>query len=280
MVVIPNPRDIDDLVATLRKERPSVLHGVPTLFNALLSHPDVISGKVDFKSMKICYSAAAPLLQETKERFEQLTNGRLLDAYAMTETILAAVVCPVHGEYKPGSTGLPLPDVDLRIVDLKTGLQDLPANTPGEVVISAPQIMEGYWKRPDETANMIRDGWVYTGDVGYLDDDGYLFLIDRKKDVIKPSGFQVWPREVEEVIAMHPAVREVCVGGVPDELTSEAVKAWVVLKPGVHLDPDDLRAFCRQKLSGYKIPRHIEYRDALPKTMVGKHLRRLLVDEN
>jgi long-chain acyl-CoA synthetase len=280
MVVIPNPRDIDDLVATLRKERPAVLHGVPTLFNALLSHPDVISGKVDFKSMKICYSAAAPLLQETKERFEKLTNGRLLDAYAMTETILAAVVCPVHGENKPGSTGLPLPDVDLRVVDLETGLQDLPANTPGEIVISAPQIMEGYWKRPDETADMIRNGWVFTGDVGYLDDDGYLFLIDRKKDVIKPSGFQVWPREVEEIIAAHPSVQEVCVGRVPDEQTSEAVKAWVVLKPGAQLDPDDLRDFCRQKLSGYKIPRHIEYRDSLPKTMVGKHLRRLLVEES
>ncbi len=280
MVAIPNPRDIDDLVATLRKEQPAVLHGVPTLFNALLAHPDVISGKIDFKSMKICYSAAAPLLLETKERFEKLTNGRLLDAYAMTETILAAVVCPVHLPYKPGSTGLPLPDVDLRIVDLETGLHDLPANTPGEVLIQAPQIMEGYWQRPEETAAMIRDGWVFTGDVGYLDEEGYLFLIDRKKDVIKPSGFQVWPREVEEVIAAHPSVQEVCVGRVTDELTSEAVKAWIVLKPGSQLDPDDLRDFCRQKLSGYKIPRHIEYRDALPKTMVGKHLRRLLVEEN
>jgi long-chain acyl-CoA synthetase len=280
MVVIPNPRDLDDLVATLRKERPAVLHGVPTLFNALLSHPDVVSGKVDFKSVKICYSAAAPLLKETKQRFEKLTNGRLLDAYAMTETILAAVVCPVHGQEKDGSTGLPLPDVDLRIVDLETGLLDQPANTPGEIVISAPQIMEGYWKRPEETAHMLRDGWVFTGDVGYLDDDGYLFLIDRKKDLIKPSGFQVWPREVEEVIAAHPAVLEVCVGGVPDEQTSEAVKAWIVLKPGEKLEVEELREFCHRKLSGYKIPRYVEYRDSLPKTMVGKHLRRLLVSED
>jgi len=280
MVVIPNPRDLNDLVATLYKERPAALHGVPTLFNALLSHPDVISGKVDFKSMKICYSAAAPLLKETKQRFEKLTNGRLLDAYAMTETILAAVVCPVHGQEKDGSTGLPLPDVDLRIVDLETGLLDQPPGTPGEIIISAPQIMDGYWKRPDETAHMLRDGWVFTGDVGYLDEDGYLFLIDRKKDVIKPSGFQVWPREVEEVIAMHPAVQEVCVGGVPDEQTSEAVKAWVVLKPGEKLDAEELRLFCRQKLSGYKIPRHVEFRESLPKTMVGKHLRRVLVSES
>jgi long-chain acyl-CoA synthetase len=278
MVIVPNPRDINDLVATLRKERPAVLHGVPTLFNALLNHPDVISGKVDFKSMKVCYSAAAPLLKETKERFEKLTNGRLLDAYAMTETVLAAVVCPVHGENKDGSTGMPLPDVDLRIVDLETGLEDLPAGTPGEIIIQAPQIMEGYWKRPEETACMIRDGWVYTGDIGYLDQDGYLFLIDRKKDVIKPSGFQVWPREVEEVIASHPEVQEVCVGRVPDDQQGEAV-AWVVLKPGAHVDVETLRAFCKEKLSGYKVPRHIEFRQTLPKNMVGKHLRRVLVDE-
>ncbi len=280
MVIIPNPRDINDLVATLRKERPAVLHGVPTLFNALINHPDVISGKVDFKSMKVCYSAATPLLKETKDRFEKLTNGRLLDAYAMTETILAAVVCPVHGEYKEGSTGLPLPDVELRIVDMETGLENLPANTPGEIVIRAPQIMEGYWKRPEETAAMIRDGWVFTGDIGYLDQDGYLFLIDRKKDVIKPSGFQVWPREVEEVIAKHPAVQEVCVGGVPDEQQSEAVKAWIVLKPGEQLEIDSLRNFCKEKLSGYKVPRYIEFRASLPKTMVGKHLRRVLVSES
>jgi long-chain acyl-CoA synthetase len=279
MVVVPNPRDLDDLVSTLRKEKPAVLHGVPTLFNSLLSHPDVISGKVDFKSMKVCYSAAAPLLKETKERFEKLTNGRLLDAYAMTETVLAAVVCPVHGVNKEGSTGLPLPDVDLRIVDLETGMIDLPPNTPGEIAIHAPQIMEGYWKKPEETARMIRNGWVFTGDIGYMDEDGYLFLIDRKKDLIKPGGFQVWPREVEEVIASHPAVQEVCVGKFHDEQQGETVKAWVVLKSGEVLDVETLRAFCKEKLSGYKVPHYIEFRDSLPKNMVGKHLRRVLVDE-
>jgi long-chain acyl-CoA synthetase len=279
MVVVPNPRDIDDLVATLRKERPAVFHGVPTLFNALINHPDVISGKVDFKSMKVCYSAAAPLLKETKDRFEKLTNGRLLDAYAMTETVLAAVVCPVHGENREGSTGFPLPDVDLRIVDLETGSEDLPAGVPGEIAIRAPQIMEGYWKRPEETAQMIRDGWVFTGDIGYLDQDGYLFLIDRKKDVIKPGGFQVWPREVEEVIAMHPSVQEVCVGRVPDAQQGEAVKAWIVLKPGAQLDMESLRTFCKEKLSGYKVPRYVEFRESLPKNMVGKHLRRVLMEE-
>jgi long-chain acyl-CoA synthetase len=140
--------------------------------------------------------------------------------------------------------------------------------------------MEGYWNRPDETALMIRDGWVYTGDIGYMDAGGYLFLIDRKKDLIKPSGFQVWPREVEEVIAMHPAVQDVCVGGVPDGQQGEAVKAWVVLKPGKQLDTETLRAFCREKLSGYKVPHFVEFRESLPKTMVGKNLRRVLVNEN
>jgi long-chain acyl-CoA synthetase len=198
----------------------------------------------------------------------------------MTETVLSAVVCPVQGVYKEGSTGMPLPDVELRIVDMDTGLENLPPNIPGEIVIRAPQIMEGYWKRPEVTAAIIRDGWVFTGDIGYLDQDGYLFLIDRKKDVIKPSGFQVWPREVEEVIAMHPAVQEVCVGGVPDEQHSEAVKAWIVLKPGEQLEIESLRSFCWEKLSGYKVPRYIEFRASLPKTMVGKHLRRVLVSEN
>lgn len=276
MVIIPNPRDLDDLINTLRKTTPAMLHGVPTLFTALLNHPQVKSGKADLKSIKVCYSAAAPLLAEIKRDFESLTGGRLLEAYAMTETILAAVVCPTQGAYKEGSTGVPLPDVDVRIVDLETGA-DLPLGGVGEVVIQAPQIMEGYWNRPEDTRAILRDGWIYTGDVGYMDTDGYLFLIDRKKDLIKPSGFQVWPREVEEVIAMHPAVREVCVGGVPDLVQTEAVKAWVVLQPGAQLTSQELQTFCREKLSGYKVPRQIEFRETLPKTMVGKILRRELV---
>lgn len=276
MAIVPNPRDLNDLVDTLRKTRPAMLHGVPTLFTALLNHPSVRAGKVNFRSIKVCYSAAAPLLAEVKQKFEALTGGRLLEAYAMTETILASAVCPTQGVYKEGSTGVPLPDVDMRIIDLDTG-QELPYGETGEIIIKAPQIMEGYWNHPEETAEIIHDGWVYTGDVGYMDEDGYLFLIDRKKDVIKPSGFQVWPREVEEVIAMHPAVREVCVGGVPDAYQAEAVKAWVVLHSGQTLSVQELQDFCRQKLSSYKVPRLIEFREALPKTMVGKILRRDLI---
>lgn len=279
MAIVPNPRDIDDLIATIQKVRPACLHGVPTLFIAMLNHPAVKSGKVDIKSMKICWSAAAPLMAETKHRFESLTGGWLLEAYAMTETMLAAVCCPVHGAYKEGSVGVPLPDVDVRVVDIETGEQTLPLGQTGEIIIQAPQIMVGYWERPTETANMIRNGWVYTGDLGYMDEDGYLFIVDRKKDLIKPSGFQVWPREVEEIIAMHPAVAEVSVAGVPDELQGEAVKAWVVLRPGQQVTVETLRAHCKEKLAAYKVPRQIEFRDVLPKTMVGKVLRRELVKD-
>ncbi len=279
MAVVPNPRDIDDLLATIAKVRPAVLHGVPTLFIALLNHPKVKAGKVDFKSMKVCYAGAAPLLVETKRRFEALTGGSLLDAYGMTETMLAAVVCPVHGAYKEGSTGIPVPDVDVKIVDIDSGQQILPLGEIGEICISAPQVMVGYWGRPEETAAMIRDGWVYTGDLGYLDEDGYLFVVDRKKDLIKPGGFQVWPREVEEVLATHPAVAEASVAGVPDEYQGEAVKAWVVVRAGHQVTVDELRTYCRERLTGYKVPKTIEFRTELPKTMVGKVLRRELTKE-
>ncbi len=276
MAVVPNPRDIDDLVSTIEKVRPAVLHGVPTLFIAMLNHPKVKAGKADFKSLKICYAGAAPLMAETKRRFEALTGGRLLDAYGMTETLLAAVVCPVHGEYKEGSVGIPVPDVDVRVVDIETGKQVLPPGEIGELCVTAPQIMVGYWGRPAETAEMVRDGWVYTGDLAYLDEEGYVFIVDRKKDLIKPGGFQVWPREVEEVLATHPAVAEVSVAGVPDEYLGEAVKAWVVLREGQRTTVEELRAYCKERLAGYKVPKQIEFRNALPKTMVGKVLRRML----
>jgi len=278
-VIIPDPRDIDDLVKTIRKVRPTFLPGVPTVFNALLNHPDVQKGKVNFKSIKLCISGASSLMAEVKNRFESLTGGKLVEGYGLTESMMAAVVTPLHGPYKPGSVGTPLPDVEVRIADMNTGEGSLPSGSVGEILIRAPQLMLGYWGRPTETAKTIRNGWLYTGDLGYLDEDGYLFIVDRKKDVIKPSGFQVWPREVEEVIASHPAVNEVAVGGVPDQYQGEAVKAWVVLKQGQKATEDEIRAFCRKRLAGYKIPKFIEFTENLPKTMVGKVLRRELVEK-
>jgi long-chain acyl-CoA synthetase len=277
--VIPDPRDIDDLVTTIRKVHPTFLPGVPTLFNAILNHPDVQAGKVDFRSIKLCFSGASSLLAEVKKRFETLTGGRVVEGYALTESMMAAVLTPLHGPYKPGSVGTPLPDVEVRIVDVDTGQGNLPAGEIGEVLMHAPQLMHGYWQRPIETGKTIRNGWLYTGDIGYLDEDGYLFIVDRKKDVIKPSGFQVWPREVEEVIASHPAVNEVGVGGVPDEYQGEAVKAWVVLRPGKQATADEIRTYCRKKLAGYKVPKQIEFTDSLPKTLVGKILRRALIEK-
>jgi len=204
--VIPNPRDLDDMLETIQKVRPAFLPGVPTLFNALLNHPKVQAGKADLKSLKLCISGASPLLAETKQRFESITGGSISEAYALSESMLAATMTPIQGEYKPGSVGLPLPDVEIRITDADSGQGDLDPEQVGEILMRAPQLMVGYWEKPDETANAIRDGWLFTGDIGYLDRDGYLFIVDRKKDLIKPGGFQVWPREVEEVIASHPAV--------------------------------------------------------------------------
>jgi long-chain acyl-CoA synthetase len=279
LVPVPNPRDINDVIATIRKVRPDFFPGVPTLFIALLNHPDVQSGRADFKSMKLCISGAASLLAEVKKRFEDLTGGRMVEGYALTESMMGTVLTPIHGSYKPGSVGLPLPDVEVRIANAETGEGSLPAGEVGEILIRAPQLMQGYWQRPKETKEVIREGWLYTGDLGYLDEDGYLFIEDRKKDVIKPSGFQVWPREVEEVIASHPAVNEVGVGGIPDDYQGEAVKAWVVLQPGQEATAKEIQAFCRKRLAGYKVPKQIELVDSLPKSMVGKVLRRALVEK-
>jgi long-chain acyl-CoA synthetase len=277
VALIPDPRDLDDLLDTIHKKKAAMLPGVPTLFNALSRHPKVQSGESDLHSIKLCVCGAAPLLQETKSRFEALTGGRIVDCYSLTEALVAAIITPVLGTYKPGSVGVPLPDVEVRITDAEMGLGTLPAGQVGEILIRAPNLMQCYWQRPEETANVIRDGWLFTGDLGYLDEDGYLFIVDRKKDLIKPGGKQVWPREVEEVLATHPAVDEVGVAGVQDERRGEVVKAWVVLKAGRQVTAGELRAYCKQNLAAYKVPRQIEFLDSLPKSGVGKVLRRELV---
>lgn len=279
MALVPNPRDLDDLIKIIGQTRPAYVACVPTLLIALLEHPAVQAGKVDFRSIKVVLSGAAPLLAETRRRFETLTGGHIVEGYALTESMLAAVISPVLGPNKPGAIGLPLPDVNICIIDPDNGQEILPAGKVGEILLHAPQLMQGYWQRPAETAQAFRDGWLVTGDLGYLDEDGYLFLVDRSKDVIKPSGFQVWPREVEEVIATHPAVAEVGVAGIPDPRQGEAVKAWIVIKKDQQLGAEELRNYCRQQLAAYKIPRQIEFRDSLPKSMVGKVLRRELVAE-
>ncbi len=282
--LIPNPRDITDILHAIHQVRPTFFISVPTLFIALLNHPDVKAGKVDFKSIKLCISGAAPLMAETKKSFEELTGGRILEGYSLTEAMMACTVNPALGVKKIGSIGIPLPDVEVRIADPDSGEKILPTGEVGEVLMRAPQLMQGYWQNPEETTGALqRHGeggpWLHTGDLGYMDEDGYVFIVDRKKDLIKPSGFQVWPREVEEVISLHPAVLEVGVAGVPDDYQGEAVKAWVVLRSGQRATADEIRQYCRKNLAAYKVPKHVEFREALPKSMVGKVLRRVLGQE-
>jgi long-chain acyl-CoA synthetase len=284
MALVPNPRDIDDLLKTIRRVKPSFFAAVPTLFIALMNHPAVRNRRADFKSIRVCFSGASALLKDTKTRFEELTGGRIIEGYSLTEAMMALCVNPVEGTNKLGSVGMPLPDVHVRIYDSDEGTRMLPPNEVGEIVISGLQLMDGYWKRPDETTLVLRDHadadgprrWLHTGDLGYLDEDGYVFIVDRKKDMIKTSGFQVWPREVEEVLATHPAVAEVGVAGVSDPVKGEVVHAWIVLRKDQSSTQEELRTFCRGRLAPYKVPTHVEFRSELPKTMVGKVLRRAL----
>lgn len=284
VALVPNPRDLKDLLRTVARTRPTLFLGVPTLFNALVNHPDVQRGRVDLSSIRMCLSGAAPLLAETRRRFEELSGTRILEGYSLTEALIAAVVTPFQGLCKPGSVGVPLPDVELRIVAAEDGTCTLPAGQTGEVLLRAPQQMPGYWGRNAESAEVLQhydDGpaWLHTGDLGYLDEDGFLFLVDRKKDLMKPGGLQVWPREVEEVLAMHPAVSEVGVAGVQDGPRGEIVKAWVVLRAGQRADEAELRAFCKTRLAPFKVPTRVAFRSELPKSLVGKVLRRVLVAE-
>ncbi len=283
--IVPNPRDIADLLKTIRQVKPAFFNGIPTLYTAILNHPDVRAGKVSLRSIKLCFSGASALMAETKRQFEEATGARLIEGYSLTEGMMACCVNPVKGPNKIGSIGLPLPDVEVRIVDVERGDRDLPVGDVGELILRAPQFMAEYWNNPAETADTLRthgEGgpWVHTGDLAYMDDEGYIFLVDRKKDMLKTSGFQVWPREIEEILAAHPAVMEASVAGIPDPLKGEVPKGWVVLKAGQIATEDELRAFCRERLAPYKVPAQIEFRTELPKTMVGKVLRRVLVSEH
>ena len=280
MVLSPNPRNIDDLLGSIQKYHPTYFPAVPTLYNAINNHPDVQVGKYDLASIKVCISGSAPLMKETKVKFETLTRGRICEGYGLSEAPTATHCNPLLGLNKIGSIGLPLPDVDCRIVDLESGETDLPPGEVGELILRGPQVMKGYHNQPEESALALRTGWLFTGDLARMDADGYFFIVDRKKELIKPDGVQVWPREVEEAIATHPMVLEVGVAGVPDAYHGEAVKAWVVLKPGENLEGSELIAWCRDRLAGYKIPTQFEFRSELPKSNVGKLLRRELVRQH
>jgi len=280
MVMVPNPRDLKDVLESIDKFKPTVFPGVPTLYNAINNHPDVAAGKYNLRSIKACISGSAPLMRETKEKFEALTGGVVFEGFGLSEAPTATHCNPMLGTNKTGSIGMPLPDVECKIISLDDGETEMGSGEVGEIIIRGPQVMRGYHNMPTETANTLRDlndggaPWLFTGDIARMDEDGYFYIADRKKELIKPGGYQVWPREVEEVVIAHPKVLEVGVAGIPDPYRGETVKAWVVVKPGETLTEEEIKSFANQLLAAYKVPTHIEFRDELPKTTVGKILRR------
>jgi long-chain acyl-CoA synthetase len=280
MVMIPNPRDLKDVLENIDKVQPTVFPGVPTMYNAINNHPDVAAGKYKLTSIKACISGSAPLLRETKDRFEALTGGKLVEGFGLSEAPTATHCNPLLGENRSGSIGLPFPDVDCRIISLDDGVTVLASGEIGELAIRSPNVMRGYHNMPTETTNSLRDGWLFTGDIARMDPDGYFYIVDRKKELIKPGGFQVWPREVEEEIAKNPKVLDVGVAGIPDAYRGETVKAWVVVRPGETLTEEEVKAWCKERMAVFKVPTQVEFRTELPKTTVGKILRRELVRQD
>ena len=268
-----------ELRATLnaiREYHPTLFHGVPTMYVAFNNAPQV--ERYGFKSLRICMSGGAALPVEVRERFEALTGGRLVEGYGLTEASPVTHINPPTGSPKVGSIGLPLADTEARIVDLDTGEREVAVGEVGEIAIRGPQVMKGYWNKPEETELVLRNGWLYTGDVARKDADGYYYIVDRKKDMIIAGGYNIYPREVEEVLWEHPKILEAAVIGVPDAYRGETVKAFVVLQPGTSATADEIMAFCRERLAAYKVPRLVVFRESLPKSGVGKYLRRALRD--
>ena len=277
LVILPDARVIPAVLISIQTQHVTYFPAAPTLYNAINNAPDVSAGKVDLSSIKACISGSAPLMKETKEKFESLTGGRIVEGYGLSEAPTATHCNPLRGENRIGSIGLPLPDVDAKIVSLEDGVTGMSVGEAGELVIQSPQVMQGYYNMPEETLIALRDGWLYTGDIARMDVDGYFYIVDRKKELIKPGGMEVWPSEVEKVIGAHPEVTEVAVAGIPDAYRGETVKAWVVLRAGETLSGSDIQAWCRERLAPFKVPTEIEFRTELPKSTLGKILKRELI---
>ncbi len=258
----------------IRKYRPTIYHGVPTMYVAFNNAPNV--QRYGFHSLRVCMSGGAALPAEVREKFEKLTGGKLVEGYGLTETSPVTHINPPAGSPKIASIGLPIPGTEARIVDLETGTREMPVGEIGEITIRGPQVMKGYWNKPEETALVLRDGWLFTGDIAKKDADGYFYIVDRKKDMIIAGGYNIYPREVEEVLFEYPKIQEAAVIGVPDTYRGETVKAFVVLKQGFNATAEEIIAFCRERLAAYKVPRLVVFRDSLPKSGVGKYLRREL----
>ena len=273
-ILIPKP-DVDVLISALKKYKPAVFGGVPTMYVGLLNSPK-LPPKEKLGFIKGSVSGAAPLAVETLKTWEQRVGAQIIEVFGMTEMSPISHANPWGGLCKPGSVGIPFPDTDCRIVDVETGEEEKPQGESGEILLQGPQMMTGYYKKPEENEEALKGGWFHTGDIGYIDEDGYLFIVDRKKDMIIASGFNVYPRDIDEVLFEHPKIQEACAIGVPDPYRGETVKAFVVKKQGVELTEDEVISFCREKLAPYKIPKLVEFMDELPKSAVGKILRRAL----
>jgi long-chain acyl-CoA synthetase len=278
LLLIPNPRVLIHILKSINKHRPTLYPGVPAMYVAINNYPDI--AKFDISSIKACISGAAPLPVEVQQKFQELTGGRLVEGYGLSESTPVTHANPIYGENRIGTIGLPFPSTEARIVDAESGTRELPPGEIGELAVRGPQVMKGYWQMPTETTNVLRAGWLYTGDMARMDADGYFQIVDRKKDMILGAGgFNIYPREVEEVLYQHPKVKECVAVGVPAGERGERVKVFVVLKEGQTATEEEIIEFCRQNMAPYKVPRFVEFRSELPKTMVGKVLRRVLLEE-
>ncbi|GEN45851.1 long-chain-fatty-acid--CoA ligase [Alkalibacillus haloalkaliphilus] len=275
MVLIPK-FDVDNVLKAIHKERPTLFPGAPTIYIGLLNHPKLT--KYDLSSIEACISGSAPLPVEVQEQFEKVTGGRLVEGYGLTETSPVTHANFVWENRRAGTIGVPWPDTDAKVFNADSN-EEQPVGEVGEIAVKGPQVMKGYWNKPDETEQSLKDGWFFTGDMGYMDEDGYFYIVDRKKDMIIAGGFNIYPREVEEVLYEHEGIQEAVVAGIPDPYRGETVKAYIVLKEDVELTEEELDQFCRENLAAFKVPKLYEFRDELPKTAVGKILRRKLVDE-
>ena len=276
MALVANPRNLPDLLGTIEKYQATFFPGVPTLYALIHRSADVQAGRYDLRCIKACISGSAPLLKEDQERFEALTGARLMEGYGLSEAPTATHCNPMFGEKRAGSIGLPLPGVDCRIVSTLDGESTLPPGQAGELWVRGPQVMREYHNQPEESEQALRFGWLHTGDVAWMDEDGYFYIVDRLKDLIKVGGLQVWPREIEEVVAAHPKVVEAAAAGIPDRVRGETAKAWVVLRAGQVMSLEELQAWCEKSLAHYKVPTAMEVVEALPRSAVGKVLRREL----
>jgi long-chain acyl-CoA synthetase len=276
--VLPLPKfDPRETLKTIHKYKPTIFPCAPSIFIALLQQKKL--EHYDLSSIRYCISGSAPMPTAVMERFRSLTGAHIVEGYGLTEASPVTHLNPLEGVRKPGSIGLPFPDTDAAIVDMEVGTIPVPPGKVGELVIRGPQVMQGYWKRPDETASVLRNGWLYTGDIATMDEEGYFFIVDRKKDLIISGGYNVYPREIDEVLHDHPAVKEAVTVGVQHATRGEIIKAYIVLKEGYSATKTDIIAFCREKLANYKVPKQVEFRDELPKTLVGKVLRRAIREE-